>query len=313
MKLRLVTLASAIFIATYSPSLLAEVALPQELTAEQQAQMTKLNAILKDQHPQSGNVSLAAAKATLRLGDKYYFLDAEESRKVLVDGWGNPPSAADGVLGMVFPAGKTFLDDTWGAVLSYEQSGYVNDEDAKSTDYDELLTTLQSGEAETNEARKSGGYEPLHLVGWAQQPNYNPKNHSVIWAQNIKFGTQSDNSLNYDVRLLGRHGVLSLNLLSSMSKLPEITEAARVFGESASFNEGARYADFNKDTDKIAEYGVGGLVAAGLGIAAAKKLGFLAIALGLGKKLFVFIAIGFFALRNKVMALFRRNKDTLEG
>lgn len=300
----------ALCVATLPSSILAE---QPNLTAEQQVVAEKLNKILKSLHPQSGVVALPDAKATLRLGDKYYFVNADESRKILVDAWGNPPSAADGILGMVFPSGKTFLDDTWGAVLSYDQSGYVSDEDAKTTDYGELLTELQSGEAQTNEARKRDGYEPLHLVGWAQQPNYDPATHSVIWAQNIKFGNQPDNSLNYDVRLLGRHGVLSLNLLSSMSRLPEIADAAKSFSGAASFDPGARYADFNKDTDKIAEYGVGGLVAAGLGIAAAKKLGFLAIALGLGKKLIGFIVIGLLALRSRITAFFRRDKDRLEG
>lgn len=166
-KTKIVVLCCALCLAMIPASSFAQ---PTNLTSEQQAVAEKLNAILKSQHPQSGIITLPDAKATLRLDNKYYFLNAAEARKVLVDAWGNPPSAADGILGMVFPAGKTFLDDTWGAVLSYDKSGYVDDKDAKSTDYDALLTELQSGEAETNEARKNEGYEPLHLVGWAQQP-----------------------------------------------------------------------------------------------------------------------------------------------
>jgi uncharacterized membrane-anchored protein len=47
---------------------------------------------------------------------------------------------------------------------------------------------------------------------------------------------------------------------------------------------GQTYADFHKGQDKMAEYGVAGLIAAGVGAAAAKKLGLLAILLVFLKK-----------------------------
>lgn len=40
---------------------------------------------------------------------------------------------------MVFPAGKTFHDKTWGAVIGYENEGHVSDKDASSQDYDSVL------------------------------------------------------------------------------------------------------------------------------------------------------------------------------
>jgi uncharacterized membrane-anchored protein len=309
-RLLFVTAVSLSLLAPYMP---ATADAPPSAAAEDKARAVLLTNILKTQHPQSGDVKLLAAKATLRLGDQYYFLDAVEAKKVLVDGWGNRPESVEDVLGLVLPKGKTFLDDTWGAVLTYDQSGYVADDDAKSTDYAELLQQMQSGEEEINKDRTAAGYDAQHLVGWAEQPVYDAASHSVVWAQNIKFGNQTDNSLNYDVRMLGRHGVLSLNLVSSMSRLAEIKQVAKAFSQSASFDSGARYADFNKDTDKLAEYGVGGLVAAGLGVVAAKKLGFLAILLAFGKKGIIVIGAALYALRSKITGFFRRNKDPLEG
>jgi uncharacterized membrane-anchored protein len=278
-----------------------------------QAQIEKAVKIVAAQHPQTGIVALPEAKATLNLGKDYYFLNAAETKQVLVDIWGNPPEVAQDALGMVFPAGKTALDDVWGAVITYDSSGYVADKDAKTTDYGELLKQMQDGEADINESRTKQGFDPQHLVGWAQQPTYDSARHAVIWAQNVKFGNQTDNSLNYDVRLLGRRGVLSLNLLSSMSKLPEIQKAAEGFTQTASFDPGAKYTDFVEGTDEVAAYGVGGLVAAGLGIAVAKKLGFLAIALGFGKKLLIPIILLFGFLRNKIAGLFGKKTDPLEG
>ena len=251
--------------------------------------MKKIEALAHDLHPATGDIRIAEANAVLHLGKDYYFLPAAEAKRVLVDAWGNPPSVATGALGLVFPAGKTFLEDTWAAVVTYEATGYVSDEDAQSTDYSELITQMREGEEELNKERTDAGYPAQHLVGWAQQPQYDPKTHSVVWAQNVQFTGQSDNSLNYDVRLLGRHGVLSLNMLTGMSKLAETRDAAAKFANVAEFGTGARYADYQPGTDKKADYGVAGLVAAGVGLAAAKKLGLLAIILAFGKKFLILI------------------------
>src|SRR6185503_11785604 len=248
----------------------------QSLTPEQEALIAKYGALAKSLHPQSGDVTVAAANATLHLGNQYYFLPADDAKRVLVDGWGNPAEAVSDVLGMVFPEGKTFVDDTWGAVLTYSPDGYVSDEDAKSADYDEILRAVQSGEADENAERKSAGLPAVHLVGWAQPPSYDQEHHALIWAREIQFGDQPENVLNYDIRTLGRRGILSMNMVSSMSKLIEVRASATDLQQIAGFNDGARYTDYQAG-DATAGYGLAGLVAAGIGAAAAKKLGLLAI------------------------------------
>ncbi|HUD92339.1 DUF2167 domain-containing protein [Sphingobium sp.] len=283
-------------------------------TAEQRAYEVKVKDMLQRQQPQTGDIALPDAKATLHLGkDYYYYLDAKAAREVIVDAWGNPAAQADGVLGLVFPAGKTFLDDdAWGAVITYDQSGYVKDDDAASTDFDALMTDMKSGEEERNKERADAGYPPVHLVGWAERPAYDRAHHSVVWARNLQFGSGGDGSLNYDVRLLGRFGVLSLNMISTMSHLPEVKAAASKFGASVTFDQGARYADFVPDVDKVAEYGIGGLVAAGAGLLAAKKLGFLALILAFGKKLLIPIILFFGVGWRWIKAKFSRTKPEAE-
>lgn len=281
---------------------------PQPKTTEQQARVRQVTALLEGLHPVGGDVAIPSAKAVLRLGKDYEFIPADEAKRVLVEGWGNHPDASKGVLGLVFPAGKTFIDDTWGAVISYEPTGYVTDEDAKSADYDALVTTIQSGEKELNAERGKQGYPAQHFVGWAQAPSYEPGNHSVVWAQNIQFAGQAENTLNYDVRLLGRGGVLSLNMITGMSKLAETRTAAEKFAKAAEFKPGSRYADYQPGTDAKADYGVAGLVAAGVGAAAAKKLGLLAVILAFGKKFIILIlaALGLFGVKLKNMFSKRR-------
>ncbi|MBR2267877.1 DUF2167 domain-containing protein [Sphingobium sp.] len=263
-------------------------------SAEQRAYEAKVKAVLAKQRPQNGDITLTEAKAVLHLGQDYYYLDAAQAREVIVDMWGNPSAQADGVLGLVFPAGKTFVDDdAWGAVITYEQSGYVKDDDAASTDYDALMADMKSGEEERNKERADAGYPAIQLVGWAERPAYDKAHHSVIWARDMRFGNAQEDTLNYDVRLLGRYGVLSLNMVSTMSQLPSVKAAAAKFGASVSYDAGARYADYVPNVDKVAEYGIGGMIAAGAGLLAAKKLGLIALILAFGKKLLIPIILVF--------------------
>lgn len=274
-----------------------------------QAEFERLNKLLASLHPEAGDIEIGSAKALLHLGKAYRFIPADEAKRVLTEGWGNPPEAVSSVLGMIFPVGKTFLDDTWGTVITFNPSGYVADDDAKTADYAKILSDARSGEDEDNKARADKGFETTHLIGWAEPPHYDPAHHTVIWARDIAFGKQADHTLNYDVRILGRHGVLSLNTVSSMSKLAAIRPAAANLGAVADFEPGSRYADFVPDLDKKAECGVAGLVAAGVGAVAAKKLGVLAlIALG-GKKLIVVVLAFGAALWGRVKKVFNRSPE----
>lgn len=255
-------------------------------------------ALLHSLHPRSGVVALPAAAAKLDLGAKYDFLDAADAKRVLIEGWGNPPSQADGVLGMIFPHGETFLDkEGWAAVVTYEQTFYVSDKNVQTSDYDKLLNDMKSGEDAENDARKKDGFEPVHLIGWAQPPSYEPATHDLIWARDIRFGDSDVDTLNYDVRHLGRRGVLSLNIVSTMPHLADIRAAAPQVARTAEFDPGARYAD-HQWLDKSAGYGLVGLVAAGAGLVVAKKVGLVALFALLAKKGVALLAVAGVAIAN---------------
>ena len=273
-----------------------------EQAKQQAAAQAKFVAGLR---PQTGLIRLSD-DAVLNLGDAYYFVGPEDAKKVLVDAWGNPPSQADGVLGMVFPKGGTPFD-SWGAVVTYEKTGYVSDKDAASTDYDKYIKQIQDGEADDNAQRKKDGYATTHLVGWAQPPSYDKANHYMIWARDIQFSGQSDDTLNYDLRILGRRGVLSMNMVDYMPNLANIRPEAAQLAAASGFAAGARYQDYQKG-DATAAYGVAGLVAAGLGLAAAKKLGLLAVILAFGKKIIVFVMAGLAAIGRWFSSIFGGKK-----
>ncbi|HEV2598288.1 DUF2167 domain-containing protein [Sphingopyxis sp.] len=282
---------------------------PDDVAARQRAATEKL---LSSLDRQTGTIPIQAAKADLLLGDNYYFVGPEQSRTILVDIWRNPPASANGVLGMVFPKGKSFVDDTWSAVITFEATGYVSDDDAKTIDYNQMLADMRaSDEAQAPDIRAQG-YPAGILQRWAQPPTYDAGKHSLVWARDIKFDDMPEDSLNYDIRLLGREGVLSMNILASMSQLDEVREAAKTFASVGTFRSGARYADFNAATDKKAEYGLAGLVAAGGAAAVAKKVGLLAVLAKFGKFIFIGLIAIFAMFRNAIGGLFRR-KPALEA
>jgi uncharacterized membrane-anchored protein len=276
-------------------------------TAQEKAEYAKLQAIYDSENRRTGDIMVPGADATLHLGKAYYFLDAADARKVIVDAWGNLPDQAENVLGMVFPAGKNF-SNSWGAVVTWHADGWVDDKDAASANYGSVLKQMQDGEEQDNAQRKKQGLKEVHLVGWAQSPTYDAATHSAIWARQLHEDGRVD-GLNYDVRLLGRRGVLSLNMVADMPELPQVRAAAKDLARTAAFDPGARYADYKPGVDKSAGYGIAGLVAGGVALAVAKKLGFLGLILVFAKKFFVFILAGLAG----VGAWFRRQWARLRG
>lgn len=210
---------------------------------------------------QQGEIQLPQANAKLKVPDKFYFLNAADARRVIVEVWGNPPSTADDNLGMILTADKTPLEDTWGAIITYDADGYVSDEDASKLDYSEMLRTMQEGTRAANEERAKAGFEPVKLVGWASPPFYDQASHKLHWAKELQFGDESNHTLNYSVRALGRHGVLAINFVAGIGELKGISAVIPDVMSIPEFKRGATYAEFQPGVDKVAAYGIGGLIA----------------------------------------------------
>jgi uncharacterized membrane-anchored protein len=253
----------------------------------------------------TGTVQLSGGMATIKLPDSFRYLDEQDSRKLLV-AWGNPPESAQDVLGMLVPSKISPLsEDGWAIVITYDEDGYVSDDDAKTLNFDKMLSEMQEQTAETNALREKEGFEPVMLVGWAEPPHYDATAHKLYWAKELKFGSSQDHTLNYAIRILGRRGVLQLNAVSSIGQLGAVKEGTPDVLAAVEFNEGHRYADYLPGTDKAAAYGIGGLI---LGSAAAKAGLFKGIWLALlaSKKL---VFGGLVALGAMVKKFLGGNKD----
>ncbi len=275
--------------------------------------LTALKQLQANLHPQFGQIAVPGGQARLNLGDDYYFLPAADAKRVLNEVWGNPPDALTNVLGLVLPKDKTILDKTWGAVVQYDATGHIDDKDAAGEDYDAVLADLKSGEEESNKAAREAGYAGGSTVGWAQAPTYDRASRTLIWARDIKFDGESEDTLNYDVRTLGREGTLSLNMVDSMANIGLVRAEAAKLGKTVEFMPGQTYADFNPNTDKLADYGLAGLVAGGVGLAVAKKVGLIGLALVFLKKGFVFLLVGLAAAWKRIaMKLGLRKEEEVE-
>jgi uncharacterized membrane-anchored protein len=251
----------------------------------------------------TGNIVLPNKVATLRLAGNYRYLDAAETEKLLV-AWGNEPG--NDTQGAIVPNDVDPMDtEGWAVILTYIDDGHVDDADAAEIDYDDMLKDMKAGTEENNEARTQNGYQAVHLLGWAEQPHYDAAARKLFWAKELAFEGNELHTLNYDVRVLGREGVLSMNAVASMNQLEQIRRDMRPLIGVAEFNEGHRYAEFNSKTDRLAEYGLGALIAGGV----AAKLGLFAKLGALLLAFKKFILIGLVAAGGVVAKLFGKKKD----
>jgi uncharacterized membrane-anchored protein len=222
----------------------------------------------------TGTISLPGGMATIRLPKSFRFLGQEGSRRLLTEGWGNPPEAAEGVLGMLIPAGISPLArDGWGIVITFEEDGYVDDSDAGRINYNKLLQEMQVATREGNEERRKQGLEPVTLIGWAEPPSYDAAAHKLYWAKELAFSGEAEHTLNYNIRILGRRGVLVLNAVSGMKQLPMIRKEARNILPAVEFEQGHRYQDYLPGKDKAAAYGITGLIVGATAAKVAAKVG----------------------------------------
>jgi uncharacterized membrane-anchored protein len=223
------------------------------------AQYVILEKIQNMKFQTEGEVSIANGKAKINIPAGFKYLDKAQSNYILHDFWGNPNGASDG---MLFLTDAGLLDDkTWAFVVRSEDEGHIDDSDAKEMKYDELLTQMKDETKEGSIERVKLGYETIELIGWASPPYYDESQKTLHWAKELAFGTADEHTLNYDVRILGREGLVSMNAVGGMETLEEVKTNIPSILKAVSFVEGNKYSDFNPSMDKLAAVGIGGLIA----------------------------------------------------
>ena len=179
-------------------------------------------------------------------------------------------------------------------IFEFNETGYVKDDEKNDLNADELLKGHQEGQEASNEYRKERGLGALHVLGWALPPRFNDQTKNLEWA--LRIGSEDGGeSINYNTRLLGRSGVMEIELVCAPDEMQTLLPQYQAIMADFQYLTGNTYAEY-REGDKVAKYGLTALVAGGAAVAAGKmglfaKLGGLIAKLGKGV-IVVIVAIG---------------------
>ena len=229
--------------------------------------------------------------AQIKIPQGYRFTGREGTRKFL-ELTQNPPNGSE--LGTIIPietkestGGDS--NDFWFVIFEFNEVGYVKDDDRDKLDADALLKSIKESTEESNNERAKRGWPAYHVESWYKPPFYDTATKNLTWA--MQGYSQSDNkrepSVNYSVRILGRRGTMSADLVLGPDQVGGVVPKFNALLPGYSFLPGSAYSEFRAG-DKIAEYGLATLVAGGATAIAAKT--------GLLAKLWKLIAVGIAAL-----------------
>lgn len=198
--------------------------------------------------------------AQVKVPDGYVFAGGNDTR-VIMEKMQNPTNGRE--LGFVAPAGED-----WFAVFEYDPVGYVKDDDKDSLDANALLDSIKEGTAAGNEERLRRGWPTMSIVGWEHPPRYDEVTHNLEWA--VRAESEGSPVVNFNTRLLGRGGVMEVTLVTDPALLPETLPKFKAMLSGFDFKQGQKYAEFRAG-DKMAAYGLTGLIVGGGAAALAKS------------------------------------------
>lgn len=201
--------------------------------------------------PRPRQVRVGEHLATIDLPSGYRILD-KKATDAFLESNGNVPEASDlaiihGVAG-----------DGWFVAVEWEELGHIHDTDAERLDAAALLADLRKTNETTNRERRKRGLSTVEIVGWFQKPRYHADMHALLWA--IKAKDRSGTWINYKARMLGRSGVLSLNLVTDPGAVKRYRQHADRLLRATRFIPGERYEDFQAGIDPDAGLDLSGLI-----------------------------------------------------
>jgi uncharacterized membrane-anchored protein len=239
-------------------------------------------------------------QAAIDLPADYRFYP-EASAKVVMEKMGNRVDAA--LVGLIVPTRET----DWFIVVEYNPTGHISDDDAKNWNADDLLGQIRGNTDAENEERRKAGKPELEIIGWAEKPRYDPQTRRLVWSLEARSKGETDsneNIVNYKTLMLGREGLVSMNMVSPLATIGTDKAYANLMLSKLDYTQGKKYTDFDATTDRVAEFGLAALIAG----VAVKKLGLIAVitafVLKFAKIILVAVAGGLAAFRR----FFRRKQ-----
>ena len=199
--------------------------------------------------------------AQVKVPAGYLFAGGSDTRTIM-ETMQNPTTGRE--MGFVAPAGED-----WFAVFEFDAVGYVKDDEKGSLDASALLESIKAGTEAGNRERAKRGWPALTVIGWETPPRYNEETHNLEWA--IRAESEGSPVVNHNTRLLGRGGVMEVTLVCDPAQLAATLPKFKTMLSGFDFVQGQKYSEFRAG-DKMAAYGLTGLIAGG-GVAVAAKSG----------------------------------------
>ena len=197
-------------------------------------------------------------------------------------------------------------DDLYSYVdYQYVNEGYVKLDDWKDVNPDKFIKQMRSDAKEVNKIRKKNNSATAENISWAQEPTLDKETKSVYYALLVEW-SDGYTSINAKTLLLGRYGYTRITYTGEPENFK--TNKDLILSNiisNYSFVEEKKYSNFTAG-DKVAAAGIGGLLAASMGIKAFKAGGLAAILLILKKAWFILL-IPFIFAWGFIKRLFSRN------
>jgi uncharacterized membrane-anchored protein len=237
-------------------------------------------------------------RASLNVPDGYQFLDPAGTRSFnnIVH---NPPANGD----QYILAPKSLH---WVAFFAYEDIGYVKDD--QKLDPDAILQTYRDGSVESNKERRSRGWDELNILGWSAKPEYDTQIKSLAWSILLEDAQTHHQIINYNTRLLGRHGVMDVTVATQPQRLDASIVDFKSTLPGFQYVPGESYAEYRAG-DHVAEYGLAALITGGALAVAAKK-GLFTVIGGALVAAWKFLVLAFAAVVGWLKNLFKKKSQT---
>jgi uncharacterized membrane-anchored protein len=160
-------------------------------------------------------------------------------------------------------------DADWFVIFTFDDVGYIKDDEKDSLDADAMLDSIKEATVEANEERRDRGWSTMSVVGWVVKPHYEESTHNIEWSLRGRDDGDGVESVNHHTRYLGRKGVMNAELVADTKDFEATLASFRQVMGGFAYVQGKDYLSFVPG-DKVAEYGLTALVVGGAAAAAAK-------------------------------------------
>lgn len=233
-------------------------------------------------------------QATLDVPKGYAFLDPAGTRE-FNEVAHNPSSEADEY---------TLAGGDWVAFFSYDDVGYVKDDE--TIDADAILDNIREGTAAANKERRTRGWGEMSILGWSARPEYDTQLKSLAWSILGEDLSDHQKVVNYNTRLLGRHGVMSVVVVTDPETLAADIADFKRRVEGFQFVAGESYGEYQPG-DHVAAYGLAALITGGAAAVAAKK-GLFTVIGGFLAAAWKFVLVGLVAVGTWFKSFFKTKR-----